>query len=222
MAKKTYRFGYNRDFPPFCWEEGKVAMGTVIERARAAATHAGLDIDLVPLPLAKLRGALAEGKIDAVCGLGDVPDRGETLAFSDPLAETGGAWFVPVGSDWPDGMAYGGAALHHVRRVLTVATPRGGPLLRFLRRSHPGMEVIGLDGYDACFQAVLDGRADAAALNLDVGRERAERDYPGKFVLPKRPFLPVRMSLACRKSDSAQLLDKFNQGLANVPKDAGV
>ena len=78
--------------------------------------------------------------------------------------------------------------------------------------------ALGLDGYDACFQAVLDGRADAAALNLDVGRERAERDYPGKFVLPKRPFLPVRMSLACRRSDSAQLLDKFNEGLANVPK----
>ena len=214
MAKKTYRFGYNHDFPPFCWSENGAAKGSLIDRAQAALVHAGFEATFVPLPLAKLRPAVIKGDVDAICGLGDVPDRGETLAFSEPLALTGGAWFVPIGGNWPEELsARGGAALHEVRDVLTAVTPREGPLLRFLRRSYPGMEVVGLDSYEACLAAALDGQAGAAALNFDVGHARIARDHPGKFILPKRPFLPVRMALACRKSGSAQFLRKFNRGL---------
>ena len=45
--------------------------------------------------------------------------------------------------------------------------------------------------YEETLKAVLDGKADAAALNTQVGPVLARKFFPGKFTLPEKGFLEV-------------------------------
>ncbi len=202
------RFAFNADFAPYAWSDDGKPRGLVIERIARACS--GWRIDWIGLGQSALFPALAGGAVDAIAGTGVSAARGE-LAFSVPIAASGGAWFVPRDRAWPDDDALAGAAGLGLR----AATPRIGPLHAAIARLFPALALIDAAGYRDALSAALDGRADAAALNVDVGWLQAERDFPDRFRKPTRCFIDIPLALAMRRDRAAEVMPRFNEALAN-------
>jgi len=205
------RIGFNPDFAPFADLKDGEADGLVIARLRAALDKAGLDATFLPVALPEMTERLRSGDLDALAGVAVSAERSRLFAFSRPLAMTGGAWFPRAGHGWPGDQALRDAAPGQWR----VVSPRTGPLVAQIRDRFPNLEVFECRDYAAAFEAVLAGRADAAALNLQVGRLQAERDHPGLFALPQAPFFKVPLALAVAKGDPLGLIARLDPHLGS-------
>ena len=73
--------------------------------------------------------------------------------------------------------------------------------------------------YDQSFAQLLNGEADAAALNFQVGRRLAATLHSGKVTLPEKLFLELPLALAVRKGEKADLIAKLDQGIAAIRAD---
>ncbi|MDH4146006.1 MAG: transporter substrate-binding domain-containing protein [Acidimicrobiia bacterium] len=175
--------GYHRDFPPFCAETPSGPQGSVVPRLAALLRHAGAAPRWRALDLDEQIPELLGGQVDVVAALGVTDERRRIVEFGPVLAVTGGALFRLVG---PVGE----------RAPATIVTPAAGPLRTAAGTAFPQAAVREVPDYDAALGEVLAGRADAAALNLDVGWRIAERLAPGRFAPPDRPFLPVELAPA--------------------------
>jgi len=203
---KPLRIGFNPDFAPFAEVKDGEPDGLVIARLRAALHNAGLDATFLPVTLPEMTERLRSGDLDALAGVAISAERSRLFSFSRPLARTGGAWFPLVGADWPGDQALREAAPGTWR----VVSPRTGPLVAQIRDRFPNLEVIECEDYAAAFEAVLGGLADAAALNLQVGRLQAERDHPDCFALPQAPFFEVPLAMAVAKGDPLGLIARLD------------
>ena len=76
-----------------------------------------------------------------------------------------------------------------------------------------------VEDYPAALKTVLDGKADAAALNPQVGIQLANQLFLGKFTYPKSLFLEVPLAVAVLKGTHAAFLQKVNEGLGSIKKD---
>lgn len=203
------RIGYNPDFAPFAACRNGRAEGLVVARLAGALDAAGLMGDFRPVPLPTMVARLLAGDVDALAGVAVAPARDGVLAFSGPLVMTGGAWFALADAAWPDDDGLRAAEPGRWR----VVTPAAGPLAAPVRSRFPGLRLLTCTDYPEALQAVLDGRAEAAALNLQVGRHMAARDHPGRFALPDTPFFPVPLALAVPAGDPAGLLPRLDPHL---------
>ena len=77
-------------------------------------------------------------------------------------------------------------------------------------------------GYDESFEAVLAGKADAAALNLQGGIRLARAKYAGKFRLPSEPFISLPLAFAVARGKDADLLRKLDEQLAAIRADGSL
>ncbi len=210
---RVVRLGAHRDFPPFCRFEDDHANGLVIERVTAALADTGFELDWHPLALPDMAGALERGEVDLLCGTGASADRSRDMDFSDPIVITGGAGFAAAGRsdiDLEGGPAAWGAA------GLRAVSPAAGPLLAGLS-AVAGLETGDGVDYATSLAMALDGRADVAALNFHVARAMAERDHPGEFRLPERPYLEVALVAAAPKGMRGDLIAALNAGLRRLP-----
>jgi len=73
--------------------------------------------------------------------------------------------------------------------------------------------------YTETLQAVLDGKADAAALNTQSGAVLAKQLFEGKFLLPQKGFLEVPIGIGVLKGKQEHFLNRFNEGLKAVLAD---
>jgi ABC-type amino acid transport substrate-binding protein len=64
------------------------------EIARAAAGHAGIEVEFVAVPFEQVQRTLEDGRAEAVFPLTITPERLPLFDFSDPFLVTGGALFV--------------------------------------------------------------------------------------------------------------------------------
>lgn len=190
------RLGHHDPFRPFCWTEGSTAQGTFV-----AALHErlppGTPLEWVPGPLDALPQWLASGRIDAIAPQAITPARAAALALSEPLLHTAAALFAPAGQGAPDPATAG---------ALRIATPTGGPLAALLSRLAPQAVLHGTAGYVETLDAVLAGRADLAALNIDAGADLIARRYPDRFAPPGRPFARLGLAVAAPAGDPMGVL----------------
>ena len=200
--KSRIRIGYQIDFPPFM--HGPETPGGLVIDALAsgvdALRQAGAEVVWVPLTLADQERALVEGQVDLLAGLGNTPERTRRLVFGRPLVRTGGALFTRPGTST-------------VRRVVT---PTSGPLRGPARDAFPHCEVLDAADYPDALAQVLDGTADAAALNIHVGAVLAERDHAGAFDPPEAMFAAVDLAPAyapAHDPDLRRVLDEHSVSL---------
>jgi ABC-type amino acid transport substrate-binding protein len=144
--------------------------------------------------------------------LGINPERQKTYDFTDPYLISGGALFVkspnPPSFDLKE---FEGK---------TVATPKKGPLAGYIEKKFPKVKAVtDVKNYVETLQAVVDGKADAAALNMQSGSVLARQRFPGKFSLPEKSFLEVPIGVGVLKGKQGYLLTKFNEGLKIVISD---
>ena len=179
--------GYQVDFPPFMADDGG-PVGLLIDELTRRLGTLDPDIIWVGLDLAEQIPARMDGRLDVLAGLGVTPERAERLTFGPPVLQTGGALFRLADDD---------------DRVRRIATPASGPLTGATRTSFPDAEVVEVADYPEALAAVADGEVDAAALNVHVGAQIAERQHGGLFGPPSSPFAPVDLAPAYRPGLSA-------------------
>ena len=210
MRQPALKVGHDPDFPPFGWRAGDESRGWLIELVGAALTRARVRAQFVPTPLPRLEAALEAGQIDAIAFHGVVPERKHKFAYSAPLVASGGAWFLPETVAWLDGEPPEGAI---------VATPERGPLFGVIAQRYPRARLLGVADYPAALTAALEGKAEAAALNMHVGAYLVRRDFAGRFHLPKKPFLPIDLAFCCLAGDRDDLLAAIDSALTALRKE---
>jgi len=197
-------------FAPFVQvEDGRVA-GLAIDALDALARTAGLEIEYLPVPAARIQTILAEGRADAAFPLAVNPERLALFDFSDPVLVTGGGFFVSTPSPAPIHLD----ELQGIR----IATPATGPLAAFLRAHAPDMILVPTSDYIEPLRMVVSGEADAAALNLEAGCILAERLFPGRITLPAAHFLklPLALGVLKRNGEQSSILQRINAAIRTV------
>lgn len=199
-------------FEPFAVAVGSKSEGLAIEILTEAIAKAGLRVIFLGEQQAKIPGLVEQGQVDGIAFLAIDAKRREKYDFSDPYLISGGALFVKAPSPRSfDLMAFEGK---------TVATPKEGPLAGFIQKNFPKVNVLtDVKSYAETLQAVLDGKADAGALNTQAGTVLAREMFPGRFSLPDKGFLETPIGVGVMKGRHGDFLRKLNEGLKTILTD---
>lgn len=198
---QSLRIGFNEDFYPFACGTREHCEGMVIDIVKAVFTAIGFQIHLVPLGTGNIPEQLVDANLDIVAGVGINEQRSKQTRFSEPILQTGAAWFRTSGSSTDDTPP---------RRV---STPGTGPLVTIVNQRYPGIGVITTENYSTALETVLSGAVDAAALNYHAGRYIAERDFPKRFLLPEEPFHSLPLAMAFNNTMPDALVNEINGSL---------
>ena len=205
---QTLRIAHAESFPPYAEARGGESHGMAVDLLRAAAARAGLQVTFVIVPFEELQRTLEDGRADAIFPTGITPERRKTLDFSAPLLSTGGSLYVRAPAQAPDELA--------ALVGKTVVTPRTGPLAAYIEKNAPGVKVVRTASYEESLAQLVEGKADAAALNSHVGGAIADKLYPGKVNVARRMFLEVPLAVAVPKGTRAEVLGRLSQGIEGV------
>ena len=192
-------------FPPYAELRDGKSQGMAVDILREAAAKAGLQIEFVVVPFEQLQRTVEDGRADAIFPTGVTPERAKTLDFSAPLLSTGGSLYVLAPDQAPDELA--------ALAGKTVVTPRTGPLAPYIEKNAPQVKVLRSASYEESLQLLVEGKADAAALNSHVGGRIADNLFPGKVNGSRRMFLEVPLAVAVKKGTQAPLLERLNRAL---------
>lgn len=198
--------GYAADFAPFTFATAAGARGSLTDLIDTVLAQTRFRAQFTEVDGSEATALLDGGAIDAFVPVAISSSRRRHLRFSIPLAETGGAWFIPK--------------VASVTTPQIVATPASGPLAPIVRKQFPAIRVMEAPDYRSALAAAASGAADAAALNLEAGRLQAERDFPGVFELPDKWFCNVSLALALAKSKPCAFIGPFESALRAL-KNAG-
>jgi polar amino acid transport system substrate-binding protein len=211
-AKETFRLVHIEPFEPFAAVKGGRSEGLSIDILTEALSRAGLKVVFIGAHQDKEQDLLAKGEADGLAFFGINPERKKTFDFSDPYLVTGGALFVRS----PNPPCFDLKELEGK----TVATPLKGPLAGYIKKNFPKVNVLtDVKDYNATLEAVLDGKADAAALNTQVGAVLAQKVFPNRFSLPPKGFLEIPIGVAVLKGKQDHLLRKLNEVLKAIMAD---
>ena len=210
-AAENVRLAHDDPFPPFTVHKDGRSEGIVIDILQEALKRVTIEPVFIPAHMDKIQDLVKAGEVDGLAFLGINPERRKLYDFSEPLLITGGALFVKAPYPSPSGLKeFEGR---------TVVTPLKGPLADYIKHEFPKVHVTTVEDYPAALRTVLDGRADAAALNPQVGIHLVNQSFQGKFTFPKTIFLEVPLAVAVSKGTHAVFLQKVNEGLASIKKD---
>jgi polar amino acid transport system substrate-binding protein len=207
-AEEVIRLAHDDPFAPFAMSKGGRSEGIVIDILQEALARGTVKPVFIPAHMDKVQDLVKAGEADGLALLAVNPERQQVYDFSDPLVITGGALFV--GSPRP---APAGLQELEGKRVVT---PRKGPLAGYIQRQFPKVDLLTVEDYPAALKAVLDGTAEAAALNPQVGMYLAGQLFPGRFTSPPRLFLELPLAAAVLKGTHASFLEQLNAGLSRI------
>jgi polar amino acid transport system substrate-binding protein len=158
-----------------------------------------------------LQRTVEDGRAEAIFPTGITPERRKTLDFSAPLLSTGGSLYVRAPGQAPD----------HLKSLegKTVVTPPTGPLAAYIEKNAPQVKVLRSASYEESLAMLVEGKADAAALNSHVGGRIAAKLYPGKVNVASRMFLEVPLAVAVKKGTQAGMIQQLDKGLAAIRAD---
>lgn len=210
-AAETIRIACQDNFPPFVEVKDGKPVGLVVDILNAAAARANFEVQFVLVPFAEVQGTLDDGRAQAIVPLAITPERQQTFDFSAPILMTGGAFFVRAPSPTPQSLA--------ALAGKVVVTPGTGPLVPFLQKEGAAMKLVLTKDYPESLARVVDGQADAAALNFQVGASMAAALYAGKVTRPSIMFTEVPDAVATAKGQNANLLTLVNAGIAAIRAD---
>lgn len=213
MPKGCVRVAYDRDFSPFTFQDGERPGGLAVDIVGAVLAHVGRAVEFIPIAHASQDAALAAGDVDALAFKGVTASRLDQFDFSAAMFVSGGSWFYP---------AAGPAPKNRPSKGVRVATPTKGPLGAEIKELFADLIVVKVETYADSLRAVLEDKADLAALGLQIGTALARRDFAERFHLPRAPFKPIPMALAVAKGKSAPLLDEFDKSLAALKRQGTI
>jgi polar amino acid transport system substrate-binding protein len=158
----------------------------------------GIDTEWVHLSLAGQIPALRNCDVDMLACLGVTAERQNEVVFGKPIIQTGGALFT---------------LQERPTELARIVTPSAGPLVAATQAAYPTCSVVEADNYPHALSLVIDGHADAAALNFHVGRRLAEREFAGRFAVPDTTFQTVYLAPAWAPSHAAAVRTAITDAL---------
>ena len=208
-APETIRVAH-ADLAAFITVKGDKTVGVVADILRAAAAREGIAIDFVALA-GDAAAALANGSADAVAPTFVSASGNQAFDYSTAILTTGGGLFVRAPGPAPsDPTMLAGR---------TVATPVFGPYLGLFAKKFPSIKILKTSSYEESIEKVLNGQADAAALNIQDGADFVAQSYAGKIAVPTSMFVTTELVLAVAKGTHAGLLERIDAGLAAIRAD---
>jgi len=209
-AADLVRITHLQPFPPFSEVKNGKSEGLQIDVLRAASARVGLELEFVAAPLDQMEQALKDGRADAFL-TAMTPERLKSYDFSAPVVTTGGALFVRAPSPTPESLlALSGKV---------VVTPQSGPLADLISRSAPAVKLSVTVDYEQSLARVIEGSADAAALNYHAGAIVAARLYPGRITKPLGMFQETVNAVAVPKGQRSEFLARISRGLVVIRGD---
>lgn len=206
-AAEQLRIAHNQSLPPLVEVQQGKSVGLAIDIVRAAAGHADIEVEFVPVTIEQQMPSLKDGRADALLSA-NTPERQQLLDFSEPVLMTGGALYVRAPSPTPASLA----AL--AGRI--VVTPRAGPLADYIRATAPGVNLVVTADYEESLARLMSGQAEAAALNVSAGGRIANKLYPGQITLPTIMFYEQPFAVGVPKGQHARALAQLSTGLAAI------
>ena len=210
--KPAVKLAHIENFEPFAAAKEGKSEGLAIDIITEVLARVNIKVVFVGEHQDRLDDLLSNGRVDGLAFLGINAERKKTYDFSDPYLISGGALFVktanPISSDLKE------------LEGKTVATPLKGPLAGYIQEKFPKVKLLTeVKDYTETLQVVLDGKADAAALNTQSGAVLAKQLFAGKFLLPRKGFLEVPIGIGVVKGKQDYFLTQFNVGLKTVLAD---
>jgi len=210
--KAAVKLAHIENFEPFAAAKEGKSEGLAIDIITEVLARVNIKVVFVGEHQDRLDDLVSKGQVDGLAFLGINAERKKTYDFSDPYLISGGALFVktanPVSSDLKE------------LEGKTVATPLKGPLAGYIQEKFPKVKLVTeVKDYAETLQVVLDGKADAAALNTQSGAVLAKQLFAGKFLLPRKGFLEVPIGIGVAKGKQEYFLTQFNVGLKAVLAD---
>jgi len=192
------RVGYQEDFSPFAALGPDGAEGLAVDILTGGFETLGVEVSWVPLPLDRQLASLNGREVDLLACLGITDERQKEVVFGEPIIQTGGAIF---------------RLLETPTKPVRIVTPSAGPLVTATKNSFPECSVVTVDDYLAALKSVVEGHADAAALNVHVGQQVAEREFPEKFDYPSPIFREVFLAPAWALEHDDQLREALTSAI---------
>jgi polar amino acid transport system substrate-binding protein len=211
QAAEPVRMAFQEHFPPFVEVKDGKPTGLAVDIVRAAAAKAGIDVEFLPVPFDQVHQTLKDGRADAIFPIAITPEREAQYDFSSPLLMTGGAIFVRAPNPTPANFA--------ALAGKTVVTPGTGPLVPYIQKNAPQLKLVITKNYEESLARIVNGEADAAALNFQVGASMANELHPGKVTMPTTMFEELPDTVAVTKGRHAELLKRLDAGLAAIRAD---
>jgi len=204
------RITHNHPFPPLSELRNGKSEGLLIDVVRAASVRVGLEIEFVGVPVEQMELTLKDGRADAFL-TAMTPERLKFYDFSAPVVTTGGALFVRAPSPTPENLLALSGKI--------VATPRAGPLADIITRTALAVNLSVTTNYEESLARVIEGSADAAALNYQAGAVMAARLYPEQITIPRGMFQETVNAVAVPKGRQSEFLARISRGLASIRAD---
>lgn len=204
---------YDPDFAPLTFAEGGKCRGLVIDILAGLFDDSGTEVVFTALPLPKHDEAVTAGTVDGIAFKAVIAGRDAAYAFSDPILTTGAAWFRLPATSFDEGGPSPDARL---------TTPVRGPLAAQIKTAYPDNPFVTVESYAEALAAVIEDRADDAALNYHIGCHLAGELYPGAFALPDAPYqaMPVALALAAGRFDD--LLNQLNPVIGRLQESGRI
>ena len=209
-AAEPFRITHNQPFPPLSELRNGKSEGLLIDVLRAASARVGLELAFIGVSVDQMEQTLKDGRADAFLSA-MTPERMKLYDFSAPVMTTGGALFVRAPSSMPENLL--------TMSGKVVVTPRAGPLADLISRTAPAVRLSLTTDYEQSLARVIDGSADAAALNFHAGTMIAARLYPDQITTPRAMFQEIANAVAVPKGQQSEFLARLSRGLAAIRED---
>jgi len=205
------KLAYINPLPPFAvWKETGHE-GLAIDIVEQSLRRSSVNVAFLPAAMNEVQDLVLAQKIQGIAFLALNSARRRIYDFSDPYIFTGGALFVKSSNPPP------GDLKELMGRIVT--TPDKGPHVDYIAKEFPTVNLLTVADYRTAMEAVLEGRADAAALDIEIGTHLSSLMFPGKFTLPERVFNRSVLAVAVLKDTQGSLLKLFNDGLEKIKED---
>ncbi|MEW5772445.1 MAG: transporter substrate-binding domain-containing protein [Thermodesulfobacteriota bacterium] len=209
-SNPAVRVGAAADFPPFEFvDQESRYTGAAVEVIRLLAREAGFDIQPYFNPFQESLDKVADGRLDLLLAVADLPERREKLLFTAPFVSAPHVAVVREGRFSPASLAD--------LKGRTVAVERGY-YTRGLLAGRPGVAFREAATSLDALLAVTTGQADAYIGNLALVNHLIRDNYLSGLALRALSDLPpLKLSMAVRK-DAPYLHSLLSRGLAAMPK----
>lgn len=206
--RPVLRVGTDATFPPFEFvnEKGQY-VGFDMDLIRLIGAELGMDVRIVNTSFDGLIPGLMANQFDCIiAGMTVTDERAKSVAFSTPYFNAGQVIVVRTNDQ----------SIHGVGDLKgKVVTTQLGTTGQLVVDKMTGLkEHRVFNTVPEAVQEVLQGRADAAVIDLPVAADFL-RSQPGKFKIVGKPFTNEVYAIAVRK-DNPALLAKINQALKQI------
>jgi polar amino acid transport system substrate-binding protein len=209
-AGQLMRIAHAQSFPPIVEVQDGKSVGLAIDILRAAAARADIDLLFVPVTIEQQMPSLTDGRADALY-TAITPERRQVLDFGAPVLMTGGGLYVRAPNTAPDSLS--------ALSGKVVVTPRAGPLAAFIQKTAPDVKLVVTADYEESLARIVQGDADAAALNFQAGARIAARLFPGQVTIPRNMFIQTPQAVGVLRGRDVKLVARLDSGLAAIRAD---